>query len=42
MLANMILESAREMGIDYTEVTKFGGGSYINVGKTKTVKGNER
>ena len=26
---------AREMGVDYTEVTKFGGSSYINVGKTK-------
>ena len=26
---------AREMGCDYTEVTKCGGGSYINVGKTK-------
>lgn len=26
---------ANEMGIDYTEVTKFGGSSYINVGKTK-------
>ena len=26
---------AREMGVDYTEVTKFGGKSYINVGKTK-------
>ena len=28
---------ARELGIDYTEVTKFGGESYINVGKTKEV-----
>lgn len=26
---------AAEMGCDYTEVTKFGGGSVINVGKTK-------
>ena len=26
---------AREMGCDYTEITKFGGESYINVGKTK-------
>ncbi len=26
---------AREMGCDYTEVTKFGGESYINIGKTK-------
>ena len=26
---------AKEMGIDYTEVTKFGGASYINVGRTK-------
>ena len=26
---------AREMGCDYTAVTKCGGGSYINVGKTK-------
>ena len=26
---------ARELGIDYTEVTKSGGGSYINVGRTK-------
>ena len=30
---------AREMGVDYTEVTKFGGKSYINVGKTKQRKG---
>ena len=28
---------ARELGIDYTEVTKFGGESYINIGKTKEV-----
>ena len=33
---------AREMGVDYTEVTKFGGKSYINVGKTKQVKGTDR
>ena len=26
---------ARELGIDYTDVTKFGGNSKINVGKTK-------
>lgn len=26
---------AREMGVDYTAVTKFGGSSYINFGKTK-------
>ena len=26
---------AREMGVDYTAVTKFGGNSYINFGKTK-------
>ena len=26
---------ANEMGVDYTDVTKFGGGSYINFGKTK-------
>ena len=26
---------AKEMGVDYTEVTKFGGESYINVSKTK-------
>ena len=26
---------AREMGVDYTAVTKFGGKSYINFGKTK-------
>ncbi len=26
---------AREMGVDYTAVTKFGGDSYINFGKTK-------
>lgn len=26
---------AHEMGVDYTAVTKFGGGSYINYGKTK-------
>lgn len=28
---------ARELGVDYTEITKFGGNSYINVGKTKEV-----
>ena len=28
---------ARELGIAYTEVTKFGGESYINIGKTKEV-----
>ena len=28
---------AREMGCDYTDVTKFGGKSYINIGKTKEV-----
>ncbi len=28
---------ARELGVDYTEVTKFGGESYINIGKTKEV-----
>ena len=27
---------ASEMGCDYTEVTKFGGNSYINIGKTKS------
>ena len=26
---------AREMGVDYTDVTKYGGGSYINFGRTK-------
>ena len=26
---------AKEMGVDYTAVTKFGGSSYINFGKTK-------
>lgn len=26
---------AREMGVDYTDITKFGGGSYINFGRTK-------
>ena len=26
---------ARELGVDYTEITKFGGKSYINIGKTK-------
>lgn len=26
---------ARELGVDYTEITKSGGKSYINVGKTK-------
>ncbi len=31
---------AREMGVDYTEVTKFGGKSYINFRKTKQAKGN--
>ncbi|MBE6537179.1 MAG: NAD(P)/FAD-dependent oxidoreductase [Ruminococcaceae bacterium] len=29
---------ARELGVDYTEITKFGGESYINIGKTKEVK----
>jgi glycerol-3-phosphate dehydrogenase len=28
---------ARELGIGYTDVTKFGGESYINIGKTKEV-----
>ncbi len=28
---------ARELGCEYTDVTKFGGASYINVGKTKEV-----
>ena len=28
---------AEEMGCDYTDVTKFGGNSYVNVGKTKEV-----
>ena len=28
---------SRELNIDYTEVTKSGGGSYINLGKTKEV-----
>ena len=28
---------ARELGIDYTEVTKSGGKSYINIGRTKGV-----
>ena len=28
---------AKEMGCDYADVTKFGGESYINVGKTKEV-----
>ena len=28
---------AEEMGCDYTDVTKFGGKSYVNVGKTKEV-----
>ena len=28
---------ARELGIEYTDVTKFGGESYINIGKTKEV-----
>jgi glycerol-3-phosphate dehydrogenase len=26
---------ARELGIDYADVTKSGGGSYINAGRTK-------
>ena len=30
---------ARELGIPYEQVTKFGGGSYINIGKTKSPKG---
>ena len=29
---------ARELGIDYTEVTKFGGESYVNVSKTKEAR----
>ncbi len=29
---------ARELGCDYTEVTKFGGDSYLNIGKTKENK----
>lgn len=29
---------AREMGVDTTEITKFGGGSYLNVGKTEKGK----
>ncbi len=29
---------AEELGIDYTEVTKFGGESYINISKTKEIK----
>ncbi len=29
---------ARELGKDYTEITKFGGDSYINIGKTKEVR----
>lgn len=28
---------ARELGVEYTEITKFGGESYINIGKTKEV-----
>ena len=28
---------ARELGVDYTDITKFGGESYINIGKTKEV-----
>ena len=28
---------ARELGVDYTEITKFGGESYINIGKTKEI-----
>ena len=28
---------ARELGVDYTEITKFGGESFINIGKTKEV-----
>ena len=28
---------AEEMGVDYTEVTKFGGGSYMNISRTKEV-----
>ena len=29
---------AKELGIDYTEVTKFGGESYVNVSKTKEAR----
>ncbi len=29
---------AEELGVDYTEVTKFGGKSYINISRTKEVK----
>ncbi len=28
---------ARELGVDYADITKFGGESYINIGKTKEV-----
>ncbi len=28
---------AEELGVDYTDITKFGGSSYINIGKTKEV-----
>ncbi|MBQ3015335.1 MAG: NAD(P)/FAD-dependent oxidoreductase [Clostridia bacterium] len=28
---------ARELGVDYVDITKFGGESYINIGKTKEV-----
>ena len=29
---------AEELGVDYLDITKFGGGSYINVGRTKEEK----
>ena len=29
---------AKEMGVDYTDITKFGGESYINVSMTKEAK----
>ena len=29
---------AEELGCDYLDVTKFGGESYINVGRTKEIK----
>ncbi len=28
---------AKELGVDYTDITKFGKGSYLNIGKTKEV-----
>ena len=35
LTSQMIKDRAKELGIDETEVTKFGGASRMNVGYTK-------